>query len=333
MSSEYTFGQWLADLRRLQELNKARDFLAGLDACEAAELLSSNDVPADPGLADPDRSQEFTEAIKDLAALPDDEAAKAVEHLQNEFGACNTLYDPDERKRLWARELTDHGARRLRLLAEGDGVPPHGPERLAQLLAWAGRVRSKLLGRLATLPKPTDPGPFPPISTTAGHVDALTTWRVADLLSGAEVGQDTGQERRKTGPRADGEETGMTWQEVAKRLQTLYSRGESFTSQAKLAEALRCAPGTVNKAIRNTPELHGWAKRAAQPRATSANVVVMDNRRQSTELDPADDAAIREYIETADPEVRAWFLALPIDAQLDHLDDPDRHQKILGRKP
>jgi len=46
-----------------------------------------------------------------------------------------------------------------------------------------------------------------------------------------------------------------------------------------------------------------------------------------------DDAAIREFVEGAEPETRAWFLALPVDEQLEVVNDPDKYPKILNRKP
>jgi hypothetical protein len=61
------------------------------------------------------------------------------------------------------------------------------------------------------------------------------------------------------------------------------------------------------------------------------NEVVTDRTAQRCELDPEDEAALREFIENAEPEVKAWFLALPTDVQLEVLDDPDPYQKILGR--
>jgi hypothetical protein len=119
-----------------------------------------------------------------------------------------------------------------------------------------------------------------------------------------------------------------------------------FTSQQKLARQLGCSSGTINKAInkRGTPELKAWAKQPeAKPKAQSLNEVVTDQTAQRTEPNPEDDAAIREFIENADPENRAWFLALQRDQQLEYLNDPDAskpgptgpvlHQKILGRKP
>ncbi len=126
---------------------------------------------------------------------------------------------------------------------------------------------------------------------------------------------------------------GMTWVEVAERLKTLRSQGEAFTSRQKLADRLGCSSSTVQKAIGNTPELQGWAHRQTQPRASSLTGVVTDTYSQSREMDPADEFTIREYIETSDPETKAWFLELSPDLQLDFVNDPDRHPKILDRKP
>jgi hypothetical protein len=61
--------------------------------------------------------------------------------------------------------------------------------------------------------------------------------------------------------------------------------------------------------------------------------MVTDRAAQRRELPPEDEVAIREFIERADPETRAWFLALPAEDQLAYLDDPDEHTRILGRRP
>ncbi|MGH7172810.1 MAG: hypothetical protein ACRELG_21215 [Gemmataceae bacterium] len=128
--------------------------------------------------------------------------------------------------------------------------------------------------------------------------------------------------------------TGMTWQEAAERMERLRGQGEPFTSQHKLAELFGCSSGTINKAIHSSPQLTAWAKRATTaPRAQSITPVVTDRTAQVRELNPEDEAAIREYIEQADPETKGWFLALPTDKQLEVVNDPDKHQKLLGRKP
>jgi hypothetical protein len=127
----------------------------------------------------------------------------------------------------------------------------------------------------------------------------------------------------------------MTWQEAAERLKRLRDQGKPWTSQHEMARQFRCSSGTINKAIRETPDLRNWAKRqnAATPRAQSINDVVTDRTAQSRELDPEDEVAIREFIEKADPETKSWFLALSRENQLQVVNDPDKHQQILGRKP
>lgn len=59
----------------------------------------------------------------------------------------------------------------------------------------------------------------------------------------------------------------------------------------------------------------------------------MDQTSQSREPDPEDNGTICEFIEQADSETKSWFLALPTNAQIEFLNDPDKYPKILGRKP
>ncbi len=136
-------------------------------------------------------------------------------------------------------------------------------------------------------------------------------------------------------PGSEVEPAGMTWQEAAERLERLRSQGEPWTSQHKMARQFGCSSGTINKAIRMTPELRTWANRrpAAAPRRRTFNDVVTDSSAQTREADPVDDAAIREFIEKAESQTKAWFLALSPEDQLEYLNDPDKHPKILGRKP
>jgi hypothetical protein len=129
---------------------------------------------------------------------------------------------------------------------------------------------------------------------------------------------------------------GTTWQEAAERMERLRKQGEAFTSQQKLAADFGCSSGTINKAIKNTPSLRAWAKRPdADPKAQSLTDVVTDRTAQGRELDPADEFAIREYLEREDltPDERAFFNSLSREDQLDFLDDPDKHRKVFGRKP
>jgi len=129
---------------------------------------------------------------------------------------------------------------------------------------------------------------------------------------------------------------GMTWQDAAVRLKRLRSLGDPWPGYRAMADRLGRSPATVHKAVRNTPELQTWAKHqsSAAPRSQSLNDVVTDRTAQSREPDPEDDAAIREYLERdLKPEERAFFNSLSREDQLDFLDDPDEHQRILGRKP
>ena len=146
-------------------------------------------------------------------------------------------------------------------------------------------------------------------------------------------------ENREQLDTSSAEPAGMSWQEAAERLERLRTQGEPFTSQQKLGDDLGCSSSTINKAIMKTPTLHAWAnaRSARQPaevsRAQSLNNPVTDRTAQNRELDPKDEAAIREFIEQADPETKACFLARGRSkTQLAYLDDPDKHQKILGRK-
>lgn len=145
------------------------------------------------------------------------------------------------------------------------------------------------------------------------------------------VANDTRSRNDQASQRA----AGMAWKEAADRMERLRSQGGPWTSQQNMAKRLGCSSSTINKAIHETPSLQAWAKGkvAARPRAQSLNDVVTDRTAESRELDPADEAALREFIEKADPETKTWFLALSLHDQLAHLDDPDKHDRIFGRKP
>ena len=49
-----------------------------------------------------------------------------------------------------------------------------------------------------------------------------------------------------------------------------------------------------------------------------------DRTAQRRELQPEDEAAVREFIENAEPEVKAWLTLVDQPMQLEVLDDPDR---------
>lgn len=136
-----------------------------------------------------------------------------------------------------------------------------------------------------------------------------------------------------------------TWSidEVLKALETLVDEGERYSSMRGLAQRLSEKTGrgepstsTITKAIKASPKLQTWeaqTKRRRSPRAQALDSPVLDGARQSTELSPEDDAAIREYIENADNETKAAFLGLPLDVQIMIVNDPDKYDKLLSRKP
>src|SRR5262245_54370441 len=129
-------------------------------------------------------------------------------------------------------------------------------------------------------------------------------------------------------------QSSMSRQEAAVRLKRLHARGEPWPGYRKLATDFGCSTRTLYNAVHETPELHDWAKpKDPDPRAQSLNEIVIDRTPQSSEPNPEDEAAVREFIERADPETKAWFLSLPSRTQSEVACDPDRHQKILGRKP
>jgi len=135
-------------------------------------------------------------------------------------------------------------------------------------------------------------------------------------------------------PEVVGGASHMSWTSAAVRMERLRSQGEPFISQSDLAKQFECSSGTIHKAIKRTPALQTWAKRnAAAPKAQSLNDVVADRTAQSSELDPPDDAAMREWLEQADDEGRAWFHSLSPEDQRDVVRDPDKYPRILGRTP
>ncbi|HYW80447.1 MAG TPA: helix-turn-helix domain-containing protein [Thermoguttaceae bacterium] len=142
------------------------------------------------------------------------------------------------------------------------------------------------------------------------------------------------------------EKSGLTYQEVAKRLETLQTQGQAFTSQRKLAADLGCSPSTINRAIKETPSLDLWAnpERCSTPRAISLNPVVTDNVSQRCEHDPSEivedadvDRAMRYLLEEAKPEERAKINAMSQDKRRELAmlvaNDPDKYNRVLSRKP
>jgi hypothetical protein len=82
------------------------------------------------------------------------------------------------------------------------------------------------------------------------------------------------------------------WEDLRDRLERLRNQGEPYTSNHKLAERFGVSSSTVHKAIQNSKKLQAWqaeAKQAGRPRkATDLGPVVLHNKAQRTEPDPAE---------------------------------------------
>jgi hypothetical protein len=147
---------------------------------------------------------------------------------------------------------------------------------------------------------------------------------------------------------------GMTCREVAERLERLRGQGEPWTSYEKMRSRLGVpSKQTVYAAVQSTSELTAWAKRHAAPRAQQGTEgPVTDRTPQARELSPEDEATIREFIENADPDERAfvnemaaatrefqlWYIDEPAEARRRHREhwkehvesDPDTRTWFLG---
>ena len=138
---------------------------------------------------------------------------------------------------------------------------------------------------------------------------------------------------------------GVTWQAAAALLEALRVKGERFTSQGDYAKRLDCSPSTVNKAIKNTPELQEWAKRPVSSTLWTESLegAALDSTAQEREGNPADvleqpdvNKAMAYLLEQARPEERARIHAMsPAEkrklAELAY-QDPDTEKRILDQR-
>jgi hypothetical protein len=214
-------------------------------------------------------------------------------------------------------------------------------ERIASTFANRHGIDADDLTRFIALRQREYPGDLELLLVKLGRI-------MEDQAPSAQAGEaaSTGAGEAKLPSSADADEWPAepvrgktTWQQAAERLERFRAQGERWTSMADMARRLGCrSTQTIHKAIHSTPELTAWAKRlpgvpraVGQPRTEEAEQAWADNPPPSRELDPEDDAAIREFIEQADPETRAWFQALSVPDQLAVLDDPNRHDKTFPR--
>jgi hypothetical protein len=114
----------------------------------------------------------------------------------------------------------------------------------------------------------------------------------------------------------------VDWEDVQGRLLAKRERGESFTTNDKLAKDCGCSEGTIRKAIRKSDILKGWKARSkgptAAPNATDLDAVVKANTRQTKEPAPDDvlldedmDATFAKLIDQAKPAHREQLNAMP----------------------
>lgn len=163
--------------------------------------------------------------------------------------------------------------------------------------------------------------------------DDLGTIHVHPGVSG--FGRNVIRLKSESTPEAEtGEQlAGMTWQEAAKRLERLHESGIEFTSQHDISRSFKCSPATINKALDKTPSLHVWAniqpKQEPELQPKTVPDFVIGNTGQSVEIDPVDAAAISEFIDKCkDSETKSWFLALPLDKQIEYLNRIDEFDEI-----
>lgn len=148
------------------------------------------------------------------------------------------------------------------------------------------------------------------------------------------------------------------WRDIRQRLERLREQGEQYTTQAKLAAKLTCSPSTINKAISRSTKLNAWKAEAIAwrgnkaPPTSSLTEAHLDNLAQPCEQDPAEAASLDDpeevlahLIQDAAPKIRAKLNTItPKDVQemtgdqvrnlVDMIcNDPDKYNRVLGRKP
>ncbi len=162
--------------------------------------------------------------------------------------------------------------------------------------------------------------------------------------------------------------TGDTdWRDVQRRLLELYEQGERYTSIADLANRLGCSKATVHKAIKPPQssldglnkadraqansaarKLAGWQARSSTgngaPHAISLNDLITDSVAQAREANPATEAEGADWdVEferlrnEAEPDERTRLDAMSEDRKRELMaelrKDPDRYDRVVGRKP
>lgn len=198
------------------------------------------------------------------------------------------------------------------------------------------------------------PTPIPPsiVDRIIAYLKAWQSARAKQLK--ATPGSDDGgsaaehSTARRTQTQTDTATPATDWYDVQRRLLELYKRGDPYTSLDELAERMGCGRTTIYKAIKDSAKLTGWqarhTKAKGSPRASSLTEVVLDNAEQTREPNPAEEAEANDVdtvfarlIQEAQPEERAQLNDMTGEQrrQLVALvqNDPDRYDRVLGRKP
>lgn len=146
----------------------------------------------------------------------------------------------------------------------------------------------------------------------------LLLYRMVNRLDALDLDPPNSQKPKTTGDPNEGAKRRCG--EVIDSLDRLRRSGEPYTTQADLAERLRCSVSLINKAIKKSESLTKWmndTRKIAPPKAQSLNRVVTDSAVQHVEANPADglpqdevDAVMDELIDQAKPEQRADLHAL-----------------------
>jgi hypothetical protein len=291
--------QWQGDLARKRWEHDAREQLKGSQAdCEGLFELASKGVETLPL---PPRTRTVHELRAQWAtdAKPHDQVLQTLQHLCDLAGACHTG-EPE-----WLTYLDAHN----RALLEMEYVRARIDRAAEKLWSLDDDLRRQQEAAPQNPPAAAGNKPNEPADTTL--VDPPVACK--------------------------------TWREAAERMKRLQAQGEQFESQEKMAKRFGCSKTTIQKAIQKTRELQTWGKQpdaapraVGQARTEEAERVLADSPPRSPELDPEDEVAIREFIEQAKPDEKAWFLSLSVEAQLEYLNDPfpndpDRHQKAFPR--
>ncbi|MCH8824767.1 MAG: hypothetical protein IH984_14810 [Planctomycetes bacterium] len=143
--------------------------------------------------------------------------------------------------------------------------------------------------------------------------------------------------------------TKATMRDIQQHLLEMCDKGEPYTNIRDLQKRTGCgSTSTVSRAIKDSTILQEWqnscSNRKHNPKISSLNQVHLDNSKQTCEMDPAlaveekeiDDVFAR-LIQESNSDDRAKLNGMDRDQRRELVEliqkDPDRFDRILGRKP